>query len=108
MIRFVDTAGNELPTPDRLVGNDGPNIEITVCKAGEFIDPKSHELRFMAMPPIPEMKHVQLDTLGANLDGDQGGVTSAERAAIRRRLVDQKNIDFDVWLKHICHVETSQ
>jgi hypothetical protein len=62
IVRLVGADGEEFTVPDRLCGEGGPEIEITVCATGEFIDPDLETLRFMPMPAPPVLERLQVGT----------------------------------------------
>ena len=59
-VRFVSFDGEEFTVPDRVSGSDGPEIEIVVCKTGEFIDAASETLSFIERPAEPEIVRLEV------------------------------------------------
>jgi len=73
-VRFVGQDGKEFATPDRVSGEDGPEIEIIVCESGEFIvDPKAVPLAFMPRPEPPAViRSIEVQRMQASAEIEIG------------------------------------
>jgi len=88
-LKLVNIGGQEFTVPDRLSG-DGPEITITICRTGEFIDPESDELRFMPRPEPPLIERLEVQGKQSAAEVDMGGIEKWDPTADEMNLAEEE------------------